>query len=118
LSQNIISLSLQKIQWRRRHGLCKKISEKIKGESAPNLEKKKKRSETRGKNGQVSEVELGVQRYPPEWKKMDKCPTVELGVCYYPPKIRREKKRRKDSPCSLEARIKRRRNINMRSNER
>ena len=41
---------------------------------------KKKRSETRGKNGQVSEVELGVQRYPPEWKKMDMCPTVELGV--------------------------------------
>jgi len=28
----------------------------------------KKESETRGKNGQVSDVELGVQRYPPEWK--------------------------------------------------
>jgi len=28
-----------------------------------------KKSETRGKNGQVSEVELGVQRYSPEWKK-------------------------------------------------
>ena len=28
----------------------------------------KKKSETRGKNGQVSEVELGVQRYPHEWK--------------------------------------------------
>ena len=27
---------------------------------------RKKRSETRGKNGQVSEVELVVQRYPPE----------------------------------------------------
>jgi len=40
----------------------------------------KKRSETRGKNGQVSEVELGVQRYPPEWKKMDTCLIVELGV--------------------------------------
>ena len=41
---------------------------------------RKKKSETRGKNGQVSEVELGVQRYPPEWKKMDMGPTVELGV--------------------------------------
>ena len=40
----------------------------------------KKKSETSGKNGQVSEVELGVQRYPPEWKKMDTCPIVELGV--------------------------------------
>ena len=28
----------------------------------------------------MSEVELGVQRYPPKWKKMDMCPTVELGV--------------------------------------
>ena len=28
----------------------------------------KKKSETRGKNGQVSKVELGLQRYPPEWK--------------------------------------------------
>jgi len=27
-----------------------------------------------------SEVELGVQRYPPEWEKMDTCPIVELGV--------------------------------------
>ena len=34
-----------------------------------NFDSKKKKSETRGKNGQVSEVELGVQRYPPEWKK-------------------------------------------------
>ena len=31
--------------------------------------KKEKKSETRGKNGQVSEVELGVQRCPLEWKK-------------------------------------------------
>ena len=29
---------------------------------------RKKESETRGKNGQVFEVELGVQIYPPEWK--------------------------------------------------
>ena len=40
----------------------------------------KKKSETRGKNGQVFEVELGIQRYPPDWKKMDTCPIVELGV--------------------------------------
>ena len=40
----------------------------------------KKKSEMRGKNGQVPEVELGVQRYQPEWKKIDMCPTVELGV--------------------------------------
>ena len=40
----------------------------------------KKKSDRRGKNGQVSEVELWVQRYPPEWKKMDTCPIVELGV--------------------------------------
>ena len=33
------------------------------------FDSKKRESETRGKNGQVSEVELGVQRYPPEWKK-------------------------------------------------
>ena len=29
----------------------------------------KKKSGMRGKNGQVSEVELEVRRYPPEWKK-------------------------------------------------
>jgi len=48
-------------------GLCKNLIQK-------------KESETSGKNGQVSEVELGVQRYPPKWKKMNTCPTVELGV--------------------------------------
>jgi len=36
---------------------------------ARNLGKRKKKSETRGKNGQVSEVELGVQRCPLERKK-------------------------------------------------
>ena len=57
-----------------------KICEEIKRDKCPEPRKRKKKSETRGKNGQVSEVELGVQRYPPEWKKMDMCPTVELGV--------------------------------------
>jgi len=49
-----------------------KYTRKYKGASARNLEKEKKRkkkSKMRGKNGQVSGVELGVQRYPPEWKK-------------------------------------------------
>ena len=57
----------------------------------------KKKSETRGKNGQVSEVELGVQRYPPEWKKMDMCPTVELGVlaAHLKKKTKKKKKKRK-----------------------
>ena len=55
---------------------------------------RKKRSETRGKNGQVSEVELGVQRYPPEWKKMDMCPTVELGVLAAHLKKREKKEKR------------------------
>ena len=54
----------------------------------------KKKSETRGKNGQVSEVELGVQRYPPEWKKMDTCPIVELGVLGAHLKKREEKRER------------------------
>jgi len=35
----------------------------------PGTSKKKVKSETRGKNGQVSGVELGVQRYPLERKK-------------------------------------------------
>jgi len=62
----------------------------------------KKKSETRGKNGQVSEVELGVERYPPEWKKMDMCPIVELGVFGAHMKKRRNKRNKKnDSPWSL-----------------
>ena len=28
----------------------------------------------------MSEVEIGVQRYPSEWETMDTCPIVELGV--------------------------------------
>jgi len=47
----------------------------------------------RAKNGQVSRVELGVQRCPPEQKKMDKCPTVELGV--FTTHLKKERKRRK-----------------------
>ena len=57
-----------------------KICEEIKRGKCPEPRKRKKKSETRGKNGQVSRVELGVQRCPLERKKMDKCSTVELGV--------------------------------------
>ena len=66
-----------------------------------------KKSETRGKNGQVSEVELGVQRYPSEWKKMDTCPIVELGILGAHLKNRENKERdwkkkeKNDSPWSL-----------------
>ena len=67
------------------------------------FDQKKKESETRGKNGQVSEVELGVQRYPPEWKKMDTCPIVELGVlgAHLKKKRERERKKKNDSPWFL-----------------
>jgi len=41
----------------------------------------------------VSEVELGVQRYSPEWKKMDMCPTVELGVLAAHLKKKRKRKK-------------------------
>ena len=70
-----------------------KICEEIKRASARNLGKRKKKSETRGKNRQVSEVELGVQRCPLERKKMDKCPRVELGVSTTHLKKKEKKKR-------------------------
>ena len=53
----------------KRHGLCKNMRGNKKGQVPGTSEKKKKKSETRGKNGQVSEVELGVQRCPLERKK-------------------------------------------------
>jgi len=46
-----------------------KICEEIKRASAREPRQRKKKSETRGKNGQVSGVELGVQRCPLEQKK-------------------------------------------------
>ena len=48
-----------------------KICEEIKRGKCPEPQKrkKKKESETRGKNGQVSRVELGAQRCPLERKK-------------------------------------------------
>jgi len=46
-----------------------KICEEIKRGKCPEPRKRNKKSETRGKNGQVSGVELGVQRCPLEEKK-------------------------------------------------
>ena len=64
----LFSLS-KKIQCRRGMGYAK-ICEEIKRGKCPEPRKKKeKKSETRGKNGQVSEVKLGVQRCPRERKK-------------------------------------------------
>jgi len=65
----------------------------------------------RGKNGQVSGVELGVQRCPLERKKMDKCPTVELGVSTT------HLKKREIAHVLPKQRSKKRRGSNMRSNE-
>jgi len=94
----------------KRHGLCKNMRGNKK-EQVPVTSKKKKKSETRGKNGQVSGVELGAQRCPPERKKMDKCLTIDLGV------FTTHLKKERDSPCSSKAKIKRRRDSNTRSNE-
>jgi len=49
-------------------GYAKKYEE-IKRGKCLESRKRKKESEMRGKNGQVSGVELGVQRCPPERKK-------------------------------------------------
>ena len=53
----------------KRHGLWKNMRGNKKGQVPETSEKRKKKSETKGKNGQVSEVELGVQKYPLERKK-------------------------------------------------
>jgi len=66
---NVVILSLsKKIKCRRGMGYAK-ICEEIKRGKCPEPRKRKKKSERRGKNGQVSGVELGVQRCPPERKK-------------------------------------------------
>jgi len=54
----------------------------------------KKRSETRGKNGQVFEVELGVQRYPPEWKNGHVSDSTIRGTCCPLEKKEREKEKK------------------------
>jgi len=56
-----IGILSKKIQCRRGMGYAK-ICDEIKRGKCPEPRKRKKKSGTRGKNGQVSEVELGVQR--------------------------------------------------------
>ena len=60
----------------------------------------KKKSEIRGKNGQVSEVELGVQRYLPEWKKWTCVRSRIRGTCC-PLEKKLLEKEKNDSPWYL-----------------
>jgi len=91
-----------------------KTCEEIKRGKCPKPRERKKKSETRGKNGQVFGVELGVQRCPLERKKIDKCPIVEFGVST----THLKKKRRKEIAHVLsKQKSKKRRDSNMRSNE-
>ena len=92
-----------------------KIYEEIKRGNCPEPRKRKKKSETRGKNGQVSEVELGVQRCLLERKKMDKCPTVELGVSTT--HLKKEEEEKEIAHVLRKQRSKRKRDSNMRTNE-
>jgi len=81
---NVVILSLsKKIQCRRGMGYAK-ICEEIKRSKCPEPRKRKKKSETRGKNGQVSGVELGVQRCPLERTNGQVSDSRIRGV-YYPP---------------------------------
>ena len=49
----------------------KKINEEIKSGKCPEPRNKRKRSETRGKNGQVSDSRIRGTRYPPERKEKE-----------------------------------------------
>jgi len=69
-----------------------KIYEEIKRGKCPEPQKRKKKSETRGKNGQVSAVELGVQRCPPEWKNGQVSDSRIRGIYYPTEKRKREEK--------------------------
>jgi len=70
-----------------------KIYEEIKRGKCPEPQKIKKKSETRGKNGQVSRVKLGVQRCPPEQKNGQVSDSRIRGI-HYPPE-KKEKKKKK-----------------------
>ena len=48
-----------------------KICEEIKRGKCPEPQKRKKKSETRGKNGQVSDSRIRGARYPPERKEKE-----------------------------------------------
>ena len=51
-----------------------------------------KKSETSGRNGQLSEVELGVQRYPPEWKKNEHVSNSRIRGTWCPLEKKEEKR--------------------------
>jgi len=90
-----------------------KIYEEIKRGKCPEPRKRKKKSEMRGKNGQVSEVKLGVQRCPLERKKWT---SVRIRGIYYPPE-KKERKKIYIAHVLPRQRSKRRRDSNIRSNE-
>ena len=71
-----------------------KIYEEIKRGKCPEPRKRKRKNEMRGKNGQVSEVELGVQRYPPEWKNGHVSDSTIRGTCCPLEKKEREKEKK------------------------
>jgi len=52
-----------------------------------NLKEKKRKSETRGKNGQVSDSRIRGTRYPPERKENEK-----YRASHSPPKVSKSKK--------------------------
>ena len=89
----------------KRHGLCKNMRGNKKGQVPGTSKKKEKKSETRGKTGQVSEVELGVQRCSLERKNGQVSESRIRGI-NYPPEKKEERRRKRDSPCSPKAKIK------------
>ena len=102
---SIVILSLQKDSIQKRHGLRKNMRGNKKGQ-VPGTSKRKKKSEMRGKNRQVSGVELGVQRCPLEQKKGQVSDSRIMGIYYPPEKKEKEKRKEKDSPCYPKAKIK------------
>ena len=88
-----------------------KICEEIKRGKCPKPRKRKKKSEMRGKNGQVSGVELGVQRCPLEQKKIGQVSDSRIRGIYYPTE------KREIAHVLPKQRSKKRRDSNMRSNE-
>ena len=65
----------------------------IKSGKCPEPQKRKKKSETRCKNGQVSGVELGVQRCPSQWKNGQVFDSRIRGI-HYPPEKREIKNKK------------------------
>ena len=95
----------------KRHGLCKNMRGNKKGQVPGTSKKKEKKSEMRGKNGQVSKVELGVQDAHLSEKNEQVSDSRIRGI-YYPPE-----KKREIAHALPKQRSKKRRGSNMRSNE-